>query len=158
MIIISYHNSFPGESYPVGGLAYYLSPPTSLLNFLLDPLRSILYCGCVIGLCALLSRAWVDVSGEAPRDVARKFRDQNLTIVGYRDVSLIQVLAKYIPQCAQLGGAMIGVLTIAADLLGCIGSGTGILLAVSITYGYFEQLAKDSQGNLGKGQIMLGAS
>jgi len=31
----------------------------------------------------------------------------------------------------------IGALTIFADFLGAIGSGTGILLAVTIIYGYF---------------------
>ena len=79
-------------------------------------------------------------------------RDQNLTIVGYRDVSLVSVLSKNIPQCAQLGGALIGVLTVASDLVGCIGSGTGILLTVSITYSYFEQMAKEQAG---KGQMAL---
>jgi len=32
----------------------------------------------------------------------------------------------------------VGLLTIIADFMGAIGSGTGILLAVTIIYGYFE--------------------
>jgi len=32
----------------------------------------------------------------------------------------------------------IGALTVVADLLGAIGSGTGILLAVTIIYQYYE--------------------
>lgn len=142
---------YTGEQYPVGGLVYYLSPPTSILNFVLDPFRSIIYAALTISSCAFLSKAWVDVSGEAPRDVAKRLIAQGLTIVGHRDVSMVATLAKYIPQCAQLGGALIGILTIAADLLGCIGSGTGILLAVTITYGYFEQFARE---NAQKGAIM----
>jgi protein transport protein SEC61 subunit alpha len=39
----------------------------------------------------------------------------------------------------------IGALTVIADLLGAIGSGTGILLAVSIIYGYFEQFKKEGE-------------
>ena len=38
----------------------------------------------------------------------------------------------------------IGALTIFADFLGAIGSGTGILLAVSIIYEYWEDV-KDKQ-------------
>lgn len=37
----------------------------------------------------------------------------------------------------------IGALTIVADFMGAIGSGTGILLAVSIVYGLFETYDKE---------------
>ena len=37
----------------------------------------------------------------------------------------------------------IGALTIVADLFGAIGSGTGILLAVTIVYQYFETWEKE---------------
>jgi len=145
---------YTGESYPVGGLAYYLSPPTSILAFLRDPIRAILYVSLVTGLCAFLSKQWVEVSGEAPKDVAKRLRDQGLTIQGHRDGNLVTVLQKHIPPCAQLGGALIGLLTVGADLVGCIGSGTGIMLAVSITYGYMEQISKENAPRQ-KGSIML---
>lgn len=38
------------------------------------------------------------------------------------------------PAAAAFGGMCIGMLTIVADFLGAIGSGTGILLAVTIIY------------------------
>lgn len=56
---------------------------------------------------------------------------------GNRDTSLVKQLERYIPTAAALGGMFIGALTIFADFLGAIGSGTGILLAVTIIYGYF---------------------
>ena len=37
----------------------------------------------------------------------------------------------------------IGLLTIFADFMGAIGSGTGILLAVTIIYEYFDELKKN---------------
>ncbi|CAD7951830.1 unnamed protein product [Amoebophrya sp. A120] len=134
------------ESIPVGGLAYYLSPPGGLLDFCWNPFRSVMYCTLVITSCTVLSKLWIDISGEAPRDVARKLREQQLTIVGYRSESLTDVLKKYIPQCAALGGAMVAILTIFADLVGCLGSGTGMLLAVNFTYTYMEQLAREGGG------------
>lgn len=39
----------------------------------------------------------------------------------------------------------IGALTIVADFMGAIGSGTGILLAVTIIYQYFETYEKEKQ-------------
>ena len=44
---------------------------------------------------------------------------------------------------ATLGGMCIGVLTIFADFLGAIGSGTGILLTVTIVYGLYEEVVKN---------------
>ena len=47
----------------------------------------------------------------------------------------------------------IGILTIFADLMGAIGSGTGILLAVTIIYEYFEDFKKDeTQKRLARAQ------
>ena len=48
---------------------------------------------------------------------------------------------------AAFGGMCIGALTVVADLLGAIGSGTGILLAVTIIYQYYEMFSKE-QGEL----------
>jgi len=52
-------------------------------------------------------------------------------------------LNRYIPTAATFGGACIGALTVVADFLGAIGSGTGILLAVTIIYQYFEIVYKE---------------
>ncbi len=44
-------------------------------------------------------------------------------------------LKRVIPTAAAFGGAMLGLLSVAADLMGALGSGTGILMAVTIIYG-----------------------
>jgi len=43
-------------------------------------------------------------------------------------------LKRVIPTAAALGGAVLGLLSVAADLMGAIGSGTGILMAVTTIY------------------------
>ena len=43
-------------------------------------------------------------------------------------------LKRVIPTATAFGGAILGLLSVAADLLGAIGSGTGILMAVTIIY------------------------
>ena len=53
---------------------------------------------------------------------------------------MYSVLNRYIPTAAMLGGIVIGLLTVLGDLVNAMGSTTGILLSVSILYGYYEKL------------------
>jgi protein transport protein SEC61 subunit alpha len=71
-------------------------------------------------------------------------------VQGLREESMISYFNRYIPTAAALGGICVGLLTISADLMGAIGSGTGILLATNIIYGFYEQYEKD--GKEGGGQ------
>merc|ERR1712157_406901 len=140
---------YGGQSVPVGGLAYYISPPTSFSSIWEDPLHALTYVAFVLITCALFSKTWIEVSGSSSRDVAKQLRDQQMMFKGHREESLIKVLDMYIPTAAAFGGMCIGMLTIVADFLGAIGSGTGILLAVTIIYQYFEMMYKEQQqGNM----------
>eukprot|EP00747_Dinoflagellata_sp_TGD_P145929 gnl/TRDRNA2_/TRDRNA2_176631_c0_seq5.p1 gnl/TRDRNA2_/TRDRNA2_176631_c0~~gnl/TRDRNA2_/TRDRNA2_176631_c0_seq5.p1 ORF type:complete len:475 (+),score=117.76 gnl/TRDRNA2_/TRDRNA2_176631_c0_seq5:126-1550(+) len=139
---------YTGQSIPVGGIAYYISPPHSFGEIWDDPIHALFYVVFVITSCALFSKAWIDVSGSSARDVAKQLKDQNMMMPGFRDSDLPRQLNRYIPIAASFGGACIGALTIVADFLGAIGSGTGILLAVTIIYQYFEIVYKEKeQGN-----------
>jgi protein transport protein SEC61 subunit alpha len=68
-----------------------------------------------------------------------------MVLAGHRDTSMVKELARYIPIAATFGGMCIGALTVIADFMGAIGSGTGILLAVTIVYGYFETFYKEKE-------------
>jgi len=69
-----------------------------------------------------------------------------MTIQGMeRGDALITYLSKNIVTAAAFGGICIGALCIFADVLGAIGSGTGIMLAVTIIYSYFEQITKERE-------------
>lgn len=52
-------------------------------------------------------------------------------------------LYKQIPTAAMVGGMCVAALSIFADLLGAIGSGTGILMAVTIIYDLYERVSRD---------------
>merc|ERR1719359_826409 len=133
------------NSIPVGGLAYYISPPQSLADVAADPLHVFIYVLFVLGCCAGFSKTWIEVSGQSPRDVAKQLRDQQMYFKGHREQSLLSVLDSYIPTAAALGGCCIGCLTMFADFLGAIGSGTGILLAVTIIYNMWETVSKETE-------------
>merc|ERR1712063_186247 len=89
-----------GQSIPVGGLSYYISPPHSFTDIWDDPIHAIFYVLFMLISCALFSRTWVDVSGSSARDVAKQLRDQNMMMPGFRDSDLPKQLNRYIPTAA----------------------------------------------------------
>jgi len=50
---------YGGQSIPVGGLAYYISPPHSLANIWEDPLHALAYVSFVLASCALFSKTGI---------------------------------------------------------------------------------------------------
>ncbi|KAL7470615.1 hypothetical protein ACHAXS_010866 [Conticribra weissflogii] len=132
------------HSVPVGGLAYYVSPPVSLLDMFYDPFHAIFYLFFTLTACAIFGRTWTEVSGTSVRDVARQMRERQVVMKGHRDTATAKVLSRYIPIAAALGGICIGLLTVVADYMGAIGSGTGILLCVTIIHDFYEALMKEN--------------
>merc|ERR1711935_264880 len=104
-----------------------------------------------LGSCAFFSKTWIDVSGSSAKDVAKQLREQQMVMRGHRETSMIHELNRYIPTAAAFGGLCIGALSVLADFMGAIGSGTGILLAVTIIYQYFEIFVKEQSemGSMG---------
>jgi protein transport protein SEC61 subunit alpha len=66
-----------------------------------------------------------------------------MSIKGFTNEGTYKKLKSIIEIAALLGGVFTGVLTIFADFLGAIGSGTGILLSVTIIYGLYEDIVKE---------------
>eukprot|EP00477_Mikrocytos_mackini_P000363 GAHX01000386.1.p1 GENE.GAHX01000386.1~~GAHX01000386.1.p1 ORF type:complete len:467 (+),score=49.72 GAHX01000386.1:46-1446(+) len=129
-------------SMPVAGLAYYITPPA---HFFADPLKTLVYIAFTMISCGFFSRLWVEMSGSSPKEVANMLKDQQLTVRGYRTESFIKVLYRYIPVAAWCGGVVIGIITIFSDCIGAVGSGTGILLAVSTIFQYYENYIREAQ-------------
>lgn len=113
------------------GIAYYMSPPLNFTEALLDPLKTAVYISFVVVTCAVFSKTWIEVSGSSPRDVAKQLKEQSMVMAGHREQSMYKELKRVIPTAAAFGGAVIGALSVASDLIGALGSGTGILLAVT---------------------------
>merc|ERR1719498_759104 len=57
---------FNGQSIPVGGLAYYISPPSTFSDIWEDPIHALVYVLFVLLSCALFSKTWIEVSGSSP--------------------------------------------------------------------------------------------
>jgi preprotein translocase subunit SecY len=90
---------------------------------------------------------WIETTGMGPKSVATKIHNSGLQIPGYRrnPASIERLMERYIPKVTVIGGVIIGLLTLIASLLGTLGGagGTGLLLAVSIVYRLYEQIASE---------------
>lgn len=69
---------YQGQSLPVGGLAYYVSPPSNFADIVADPFHAFFYVVFILTACALFSKTWIEVSGASARDVAKQLRDQQV--------------------------------------------------------------------------------
>ncbi len=136
------------------GLSRYITPPQGIFNLIGEAdglLHVIIYATLMILLCWGFSKIWVDISGIAPRDVSRQLLSSGYIVPGFRrsEKVLERLLERYIPVVAGLGGFLVGILAAAADIMGALASGTGILLMVSIIKQYYEQIAKEQLAGIG---------
>jgi len=137
---------------PYSGLVYYLRAPRNMLFNLITGsvtfkliLRALIYMSAMIIGCTIFSIFWINTSGMDAESIADQITSTGMQIPGYRrDPRIIKnVLSRYITPLTVIGGAAIGFLAAFADFLGAIGSGTGILLTVSIIYNFYEQLKRE---------------
>jgi preprotein translocase SecY subunit len=143
--IIGDYNRTEAGVQAVGGLAYYVTPPHSVLNVAAEPVRAAVYLAILVVFCAVFSLIWLEVGGLGPEKVAQQLMDSGMQIPGYRRSGrpIESILKRYIPVVTILGGIIVGLVAGISDFLGVFGSGTGILLAVGIIYQYYELLMRE---------------
>jgi len=112
-----------------------------LPRYLLQALTHIIFYS---GLATLFSVFWVKTSGMGAKEQAQKISSSGLQISGFRqDVRILEsVLDRYIMPLTVMGGAAIGFLAAATDLLGALSSGTAILLVIMIMYQFYQKIAE----------------
>ena len=96
---------------------------------------------------AIFAIFWVETTGMGPEATAQQIQNSGMQIPGFRRNPQVieKVMERYIPQVTVIGGALVGLLAVMANMLGTIGevSGTGLLLTVSITYKLYEEIAEE---------------
>jgi len=140
---------------PVGGLCYYMNRPDGIGQVMEDPLQCVAYMFFMLVSCAFFSRTWLTVSGSQAKDIAKQLKSQQMIIAGHREQSATAILNRYIPIAASFGGLCIGALSIFADFTGALGSGTSILLAVSIVSNLYEMIQKEQNESGGQSIMSL---
>ncbi len=149
----------PQSGVATGGLMYYFTPiyrPQDWMWWLpigpsQDVYQVLIRMGvdlaflCVGG--AVFAVFWVESADMGPESVARQIQRSGMQIPGFRrNPGVIEkVMERYIPQITVMSGILLGVLAATANLLGTIGGvdGMGLLLAVSITYKLYEEIAEE---------------
>ncbi len=124
-------------------LGYFLILTYNLPGITMDSaLHVFAYMGIYILGSTIFSVFWTATSGMDAKSVADQFKSYSMMIPGFRhDPRIIEnVLERYIPALTIIGGAFIGFLASYADLMSAIGTGTGLLLAVTIIYQFYEQI------------------
>lgn len=156
----------PGENYPTSGLAWYLSTPRGVGDWLLPMLNPdaygsmafghspwqimahvLIFVGVMVGGSILFAKFWIMTTNMGPEAVARQIESSGLQIPGFRrDPRVLKrVLERYIPIVTVISGAVVGGLAAGADLIGTVGnaSGTGVLLAVGIMIQFYEAIGRE---------------
>jgi protein transport protein SEC61 subunit alpha len=134
-----------GQASPTGGILYYITSPRSLEVVAADPVRALIYVIFMTGLVTVFSRLWVELGGLSAKTAAHNLLDADVQVPGFRrsEGSVETLLNKYIPSLTIISGIIIGLLAIISDVLNVYGSGTGILLMVSIMVSYYQTLVKE---------------
>jgi protein transport protein SEC61 subunit alpha len=91
---------------------------------------------------------WIIISKSTPKDYAKMLRSRSLTLPNHHEQSTVGKLNEMIPTAAMLGGIFIGFLTVVGDLFDVAGSSTGILLSISILYGYYEKMYEKEKSKI----------
>lgn len=150
--------NFLGDPQSNTGFISYLQPPGGTGGLLGEMIKqgglaidSTLYLQAFVYLiamiigCVIFSYFWVQTAGMDAKSQAKKMMSSGLQIPGFRrDQRVLErLLERYIGPLTIMGGISIGILAAAADILGALSRGTGILLAVMIIYRLYEEIARD---------------
>jgi preprotein translocase subunit SecY len=97
-------------------------------------------------LCVIFGQFWVETTNMDAKSVAEQLDSAGMNIPGYRrDPRVVAaMLEKYIPPIVIMGSAFVGLLAGLADLTGALGTGTGILLTVSIIYKMYQDMERQN--------------
>jgi preprotein translocase subunit SecY len=120
-----------------------MTPPRGLVNAVEDPMHAIGYILILTLLSIIFAIAWVNTSGMDARSQAENLVRSGIQIPGFRSsVQVIEsMLNRYIPTLTWFSGLIVGLLAAFADILGALGTGMGILLAVGIVNQFYQILA-----------------
>jgi len=153
---------------PIGGLAWYVSQPAGVQEWLLPLinyqrysgytydhgglqvfLHIVVYLGFMIGGSVLFAKFWIETTNMGPEAVAKQIQKSGMQIPGFRrDPKVLRrVLEQYIPTVTIMSGAFVGALAGFADMIGTTGqsSGTGVLLMVGIVIRMSEEIVKERE-------------
>ncbi|KAG2731814.1 hypothetical protein G9P44_005401 [Scheffersomyces stipitis] len=153
-IIASFNlDSYSNRLNLTSGALYFFSSSPSLLSTILSPIRTVVYSATVIVLATWFAEKWSYISGSAPKDISKQFKDQGISISGKRDISITKELSRVIPVAAVSGGFILAAIAVAGDLLGGLGKSAATIVGVSAAFSVLEEFMVEYQQNGGASQL-----
>ncbi|MEM1654937.1 MAG: preprotein translocase subunit SecY [Nitrososphaerota archaeon] len=146
--ILNLIGSFNATEYgpvPLGGLAYYVTPPDSIAAAVADPIRLLVYAALMLGFCVLFAKFWVEVGGLSPERIAGQLIKAGMQVPGFRRAPAViaRMLEKYIRTLTILSAIIVGLIAVFGDYFNVYGGGIGILLMTGILMQYYELLVRE---------------
>ena len=140
---------FSGQT-AVSGLASLVTHPLIIQNLITgsfqygDLFSAFTYMLFFIIGSVIFSIFWVQTAGLDAPSQAKQILASGLQVPGFRRDKRVleQILKRYITPLTVMGGIAVGILASGADILGALGNGTGLLLAVMVIYRLYEEIAQ----------------
>lgn len=134
---------------PTSGFVLWIYPPNILQLIitgsfrLIDLAHMLSYSVFMVAGAVVFSVFWVQTSGMDAASQAKQIVASGLQIPGFRrDPRVLeQILDRYIVPLTVMGAIAVGLLASAADVLGALTNGTGLLLTVMIIHKLYEDIA-----------------
>jgi len=144
-MIGTFNMTNPANPVPTGGILYFFQAPTGIAMSLSHPLETIGNFLLLVGFSVAFAFLWVEVSGMSARDQADQMVQAGLQIPGFRKESVVieNRLRGPIRALTLVSGLLVGVIAGVADVLGALGTGMGILLAVGIVFQIYQQMVQE---------------
>lgn len=149
-----WENSLKKGLVPVSGISYYLTGPDSFTEGFSKPFNFLIYIFLTLTCSALLAKNWTENHNESARSVYNKFKNQGIKIKGVRESNMFSILNSYISVASILSGVTISSIMIFCDLTSTYGSGSNVILAVSIIQQYAMAITENSVNSYGKISLM----
>ncbi|KAG7928286.1 hypothetical protein KL925_001586 [Ogataea polymorpha] len=119
------------------GLLYFVSASpkgASPLHYLVRPATFSLF---VIVVSTVFSKLWSNISGSSGKDIAKQFKEQDITLIGHRDTAVGKELGKIIPVASTTGALIVSAVVCAVEALGfssglAVGALIGLLCALTL--------------------------
>lgn len=152
--ILGDYKSVNNQLVLTNGVLYYLSLPSSIYQFLINPLRTVITGSLVIFLSCWFANYWSYFSGSSAVDIAKQFKEQGITIGGKRDASIVKELGRIIPVASVSGAFLITSLALVGEFLGGFGKAVTGVVGICSAFGIMEEFIMESQQNGGNSQLM----
>ncbi|GKT34590.1 Sec61-alpha [Aduncisulcus paluster] len=126
-------------AYPTGGLAYFITPPSSIHSAIMHPLHFLGYLVLTCICSAYLSKFWAKFQGQDVNNVRRELSQSGLMMPGMRLQMFTKVLSRYITPAIIVGGGLYGLITTLSGVCGCFGGGSGLFIATNTILKLYEE-------------------